>query len=184
MAATTVNGDNVTNLEASPAVTLETAGKQKKVLIDTVAAATTSLDETNDAIMLGPLPSNAIITSLAIKNDDLDSNCTPALAVNIGAYYSGVGGNQSNDGNTSGTVIDADLFASAVTTLQSANANWVELLGESTVYGVEDATTELWSAAGLSSDPGGLIYVGIAVTTAAGTAAAGDIALKVEYIAK
>jgi hypothetical protein len=46
-----------------------------------------------------------------------------------------------------------------------------------------DVKKEAWSVAGLTADPGGIFYVGLAVgTNAAATAAAGDIVVRVDYI--
>lgn len=183
MVATTVKSTNATNIEASPATTLDRKvyGRSEIVILDKIAVATTSIDETGDAIMFGPIPSNAVITDVEIMNDDLDSNGTPALAVNVGLYYTGIGGNQVLDGNTSGTVIDADCFASAATTLQAATTTWQSLRFEAD--DIVDVTKEAWDVGALSADPGGLLYVGVAVTTAAATAAAGDVVMKITLLA-
>ena len=180
MVATTVKSENVTNIEAAAITALDRKRGRLKILIDQDAIATTSIDEANDLMLFGPIPSNAVITDVKIKNDDLDSNGTPTLAVNVGLYYSGIGGNQLKNGNTSGTVIDADCFASAATTLQAANVTWASLRCEAD--DIVDIKKEAWEVGGLSSDPGGHLYVGIAVTTGAATAAAGDIVVCVEYI--
>ena len=113
-------------------------------------------------------------------NDDLDSNCTPALTVDVGLDYSGIGGTQKKDGNTSGTVIDADCFATAATTLQGANTAYAYLRAEAD--DIVDIKKEAWEVGGLAADPGGLFYLAITVETAAATAAAGDIVVRIDYI--
>jgi hypothetical protein len=112
MAATTVKSENVTNIEASPITVLDRKKGRIKTIIDQDAIATTSLDEVGDLMLFCPIPSNAVILDVLHLNDDLDSNGTPTLDINAGLYYSGIGGTQYKDGNTSGTVIDADCFAS------------------------------------------------------------------------
>lgn len=180
MVASTVKSENITNIEASTPTTLERKKGRIKTIIDQDAIATTSIDETNDVMLFGPIPSNAVVLDVLVMNDDLDANACPTLAVDCGLAYSGIGGTQKKDGNTSGTAVDVDVFASAATTLQAANTTWTSLRAEAD--DITDVDKEAWEAAGLSSDPGGLLYVSLKVTTAAATAAAGDIVLRVDYI--
>ena len=180
MVASTVKSENVTNIEASTPVTLTKKDNRETVVIDQIAATTTSLDEVNDLILFGPVNSTDVITDLEVLNDDLDSDACPTLAVNVGLYYSGIGGNQSKDGKSSGDVVDADCFASAVTTLQAANVTYASVRYEAA--NITTVDQEAWQVAGLTEDPGGLLYVGMAVTTAAATAAAGDIVVRVTRI--
>lgn len=180
MAATTVKSENVTNVETNPTSILDKKVGQLNVVIDQDAVATTSLDEAGDVTLFGPVPSNAVILDVSVLSDDLDSNGTPALAMDWGLYYSGIGGTQSKDGNTSGTAADADCFATAETNLQSATTSWTSIRFEAD--DIVDVKKEAWSVAGLSADPGGLLYVGCAVETAAATAAAGDLVVRIEYL--
>lgn len=176
----TVKSENITNIEASPVVSLHKKTGEVKSVIDQYAAATTAVDNADDNILICAVPSNAVILDVLVLNDDLDSNGTPTLAVNVGLAYSGIGGTQKKDGNTSGTVIDADCFGSAVTTLQSANVTWSSVRFEAD--DIVDVKKEAWEVGGLSSDPGGIFYVLLDVSTAAATAAAGDIVVRVDYI--
>ncbi len=180
MAISTVKSVNVTALEARPLVFTDRKTGVEKILLDKIAVATTSIDEIGDVILLAPLPSNAILTSLVIFNDDLDSNGSPALAANVGVYYSGIGGNQLANGKTSGVVVDADNIATAITTLQAANTVGVELRFEAD--DIVNLTKELWEIAGLSTDCGGMLYLGLTISTVAATAAAGDLVVRVKYI--
>lgn len=180
MAATTVKGTEITNIESDPITA--TDRRLDGPLHSSVGAkevATNSIDETNDVILVTKVPSDCIIDGVYIKNDDLDSNVTPTLAVDVGVYYSGIGGTQAFDGNTSGTELDVNLFATAVTTLQAANVTWTEVTNEA--QNIDNYNKELWEAAGLTEDPGGYFYIGTKVTTAAATAAAGGLVIKADY---
>ena len=95
--------------------------------------------------------------------------------MNIGGWY-------GNDvvGQTSGTVIDADNISTAITTLQAANTLGVELLFEA--LDINKIGKPLWEILGLTRNPGGTIYIGFKVSTAAATAAAGTVSLRALYI--
>jgi hypothetical protein len=177
MVASTAKGTLITNLEASPILQGNhgEVGGNLKIATTTTEVATTSIDEINDVMLVLPLPSGARLHSLVIFNDDLDSNGVPALAVDVGGFY----GNDVT-GQTSGTVIDQDGIASAITTLQAANTAGVELVAEASP--IEDIGKELWEIMGLTSNPGGTIYIGTTVTTAAATAAAGTITMRAMYV--
>lgn len=180
MAATTVRSENVTNIEASPITALDRKRGKIKTVIDQDAVATASIDEAGDVTLFGPVPSNAVILDVLVMNDDLDSNATPALEGDWGLYYSGIGGTQKKDGNTSGTVIDANCFEDADTALQAAVTTWNSK--RCITDNITDVKKEAWEVAGLTADPGGLFYVGFTVGTAAATAAAGDVVVRVDYI--
>lgn len=180
MTATTVYSENATVITTVPLTPLHKKDGVLKIAYDQDAVATTSIDETGDVTCLCPIPSNAVILDVLFLNDDLDSNGSPALAADIGLYYTGIGGTQAFDGNTKGTVIDADCFGSAVTTFQAANTTWASVRFEAD--DIVDVKKEAWEVAGLTADPGGYFFIGITVTTAAATAAAGDVVCKVEYI--
>ena len=155
MVATTVKGTQITAVEGVPgnAPLAYRLNAELKRSVGYIPAATTSIDEQDDVMLITLVPSNAIVDQVTVLNDDLDSNGTPALDVDIGVYYSGLGGTQTHAGNTSGTEIDVDLFASAVTTLQAANVTPADVTYEA--QSITNYGTELWEAAGLTSDPGG-----------------------------
>ena len=172
--------ENVTNIEAATITALDRKKGRIKTVIDQVALVAGDIDNADDNIFLGPIPSNAVILDVLVLNDDLDSNGTPTLAANVGLAYSGIGGTQKKDGNTSGTAVDADCFGTAVTTLQGANVGWTSVRFEAD--DIVDVKKEAWEVAGLSADPGGLFYIMIDLTTAAATGAAGDVVVRVDYI--
>jgi hypothetical protein len=178
MAVSTVKSLNITNIEATPRTLLHKKNGMLCSNVDRIAVATTSIDEIGDIILLNAIPSNAVLVDLLFLCDDLDSNGSPLLAADVGLYYSGTG-NQTYLGKPSGTVIDADCFGTAVTTFRAAVTSWTSLRFE--VDDIVDVEKELWEVAGLTSDPGGFFYVGLTITAAAATAAAGDVVCRAEY---
>lgn len=177
MAAGTKKSVNITNIETLPVSMLNKKVGVQKVMIDEVELATTNIDDIGDKILFGPIPSNAIIQSIGIVCDDLDSHATPTLAVDVGLYYSGP---TNGTGKTSGLVLDADCFATAVTTLQAAVVTPTEVRFEAA--NIDTIDLEAWEVGGLTSDCGGDLFIGLTVTAAAATAAAGGVKLIVRYI--
>lgn len=180
MTATTVYSEAVTNITASPVVALDRKKGRIKTIIDQDAVATTSIDEAGDITLFCPIPSNAVILDVLVMNDDLDSHGTPALEGDWGLYYSGIGGTQAADGNTIGTAIDANCFSDADAGLQAAVTSWESKRFDTD--NITDVDLEAWQVGGLSSDPGGIFLIGFTVGTAAATAAAGDVVVRVDYI--
>ena len=178
MAATTVKSEEVTNIEANPIVIRDKKQGEMKLAFDQIEVAITSEDEVGDIILACPIPSNAVLMDVLILNDALDA--VADLAVDVGLYYSGIGGSQIADGNTSGTVIDADAFASAYAGLQAAQKTWSSVRFEAD--DIVDVKKEAWDVGGLSADPGGIFYIGFTVTTPAATDAAGSLVTRVDYI--
>lgn len=165
---TTKNSDLVANFEATPKVqnaTQELAGRVR-VAQGTIAMGTGDLD-LNDIVMLAPVPTNASILSIRLASDDLDSNGSPALAFNVGLHDLG------------GSAKDADTYASAITLGQAATV-FTEYRFEAA--NINTCGQRVWEDAGDTSDPGGQYYLSMTVSTAAATAAAGDLSFIVEYV--
>ncbi len=168
---------NVTAIETSPLVHLHGKRGGLEGVVDTVELATTDIDSaSNDVILLMPLKSSDRLFRFEIFSDDLDSNVSPALAYDIGLYYSGVGNGQMALGKVSGDVVDADCIGTAVTVGQAASTTGGELRFEAA--DIADIGKTLWELGGLSSDPGGVFYIGLDITTAAATAAAGTLTVR------
>lgn len=178
MAASTVSSENVASIASSSLI--DNRQGVIKTIIDKKAVATTSIDEIGDKVLFGPIPSNAVILDVLVLADDLDSNGSPALAVDVGLAYSGIGGVQKATNKVSGAAVDVDCFATAATTLQAAKVTWTSLRNEAD--DIVDIVKPAWEIAGLSEDCGGLLWVSLTVTTAAATAAAGDVVVRVDYI--
>lgn len=185
MAAGTKKSVLITNIEASPIVRVENPGGMLRVHVDQVEVATTNIDDIGDVIMMGALPSNAKILSIKFFSDDLDSNGSPTLAFNVGGYY------LKNNivlgvKKTSGTVVDADNIATAIIVGQAASSDVTNVgkVGYECRFEVADIDTieyPLWQLLGLTEDCGGLLSLGLTVSAAAATAAAGGIKMVVQY---
>ena len=177
MAATTVKSTLITNLEAAPKVYADSVqtGGGLRVLAVTTPVATTSIDDVGDIVLLAPIPFNAKVLRMELFNDDLDSNGAPTIAVDVGLYY----GNDVR-GQTSGTLISAGAYATAITTLNAANTLGVNIANEARDI-IKIGVNRVFQDAGLTSDPGGNAYIGMKVTAVAATAAAGDVTLVVHY---
>lgn len=175
MAATTVQSGlldglgSVTQAPDKNSSVLE-SGKVR-VAQGAVAVATTSLDDVGDVIMLCGLPTGAVVTSIRLASDDLDSNVSPLLAFNLGLY--------PEFDSAVAAAKDADTYASAITLGQAATA-FTEYAFEA--RGIEECGEKVYEDAGDTTDPDDVYYLGLSVSAAAATAAAGDIAFIVEYV--
>lgn len=185
MTATTVKSSKVTALGVTVPPTLQDVkhqGGRVRVVADTIEAATTSLDETGDVILLCPINSSDTLHDLIIYNDDLDTGGTSG-AVDIGLYNGPVAFTDTDASRTKKAafaVIDVDAFASAVTTLTAANTAGTRVRYESNSNSGDLANMQkpVWEAAGLDSDPNKVFLIGVTVTTAMTTPAAGTLSLK------
>jgi hypothetical protein len=174
----------VTNLDTTPRTLLEAGSGHGKmrVFMDTIAAGTGDIDD-NDVIMFAEVPSNAKIASILVYNDDLDSGGSPALETNVGLYNGQTTFTDTDGSSTSyaaEAVLDEDCYASAITTLQAANTSGVEVAFEA--RNVNAVANFVWEDGGLTSDPGVPLRIAFTMSTAAATAAGGDITTVVTYV--
>ena len=165
----TAKSVEITALDASPRVLLETGSLEGRMRVasGTIAAGTGDIDN-DDVLMMVQIPSNAKVLSIKLFNDDLDSNGSPTLTTNVGLYY--------DDGN----VLDEDCYATAITTLQAANTAGVEVAFEA--RNINAVSNFAWEDGGLSSDPGGVLRIALTISNVAATAAAGDVSVIVTYV--
>ena len=180
----TAYSTELTSYEATPQVMVSPASAGGKVRIwsDTIAAATTDIDD-DDIIMMAEIPSNAKIKSIMLYNDDLDSNGSPALVTDVGVYNGNVKFNDTDGSATAYAaegVIDRDCYGTVSTVLQGAVTAGTEFRYET--LGIETVGNFMWEDAGLTSDPGRMLRIALTIETVAATAAAGDITMVVEYI--
>lgn len=175
MTATTVVNAMISGIYAKPQTVIGGGreGATVHMTVVTHEAATTSIDEAADVILLCPLNWTDRVMSIKIFNDDLDSHSTPTLACDVGLYKVNV-----NDGTV--TLIDADAYASAITTLQAANTAGVEIAFEARDI-IKVGQTVLTDAA-LTAVPVDVVpVIGLTMTTAAATAVAGSISMVVQF---
>ena len=158
------NSDLVTNFVAVPQVLNPAQQLQgvKRIAQGTVALASGDLGA-NDTVMLAPIPSNASITSIKLFNDALDSGTTNTA--DVGLY------------TTALAVVDADAYASVITSLRSAVTTGTEVAFEA--RDINKMGQKVWQDAGLSSDPALTYFVGIGFPAAGNTA--GDLSFIIEY---
>ena len=159
------NSDLVTNFVAVPQVLNPAQQLQgvKRIAQGTVALASGDLGA-NDTVMLAPIPSNASITSIKLFNDALDSGTTNTA--DVGLY------------TTALAVVDADAYASVITSLRSAVTTGTEVAFEA--RDINKMGQKVWQDAGLSSDPALTYFVGIGFPAAGNTA--GDLSFIIEYV--
>jgi len=175
-------GIEITKLDATPRGLMEAGSGTGKVRVfmDTIAAATTDIDD-DDVIMLAEVPSNSKIISIKLYNDDLDGGS--GLVTDIGLYN---GGTKFNDTDGSATayaaeqVIDRDCYGTLSTDLRAAVTAGTEFRFET--MNINTIANFVWEDGGLTSDPGVPLRVALTIETVAGSAAAGDITMVVQYV--
>ena len=157
---TTKNTTLVSNFEASPVVASDAHELHGVLRVAQGTVALAAGDSTDDDIvMLAPIPSNASITALQVAADALGGSCT----FNVGLYQ------------TDGTVVDEDVYASAVADGTTAVADV-----RTEAANINTIGQQLWEDAGASADPGGYYYV--AATFAATGGTLGDMSFIIHYV--
>lgn len=129
-----------------------------------VALLTTDLD-INDVVVLCALPTSAVVLSIKIANDDLDTGA--GLVANVGLYS-----------DATGLVVkDIDNYATLI--VMQAAVPFTEYAFEA--RGIELNGQKVWQDAGDTVDPNSTYYLAVTFSTGAAVAAAGDLAFQVEY---
>lgn len=185
MAGETTKTARLTNVEAGIKTDARLAKGTARVAIESEAITTGELEVGDIVIYDIELPSNAVGVKLEVYNDDLDSNGTPTLTLDVG-----VAAKEKFISKTSGTetihladaVLDADLFVDGSTELQSANTTFVELAYDAATYGPDNAEKAVWELLGYDEDPRTTFRIALTFAAAAATAAAGDLALRVTHL--
>jgi|TARA_R110000772_G_C13032296_1_gene411850 hypothetical protein len=156
---TTKNSTLIANYEASPIVMNDAALLSGSVRIAQGNIALAAGDTGNaDIVMLAPIPSQAVVTSIQVGSDALGGSCT----YDIGIYTS------------AGAVKDIDIFATSV----ADGAAIAELRYEA--LGLETTGQRLHVQAGDTVDPGGYYYIAATFDAAGGSA--GDMAFMIQYV--
>jgi hypothetical protein len=149
-------------------------------------AAATELEAADNLIMDLPIPSNAIILDVSSFHDDLDTDGSPTLVVDIGvaareAYTSTTSSTETK--HDKDDIIDADLLVDGATGFQAAVTAFTSLTPDASTHGAEDRLKPVWELLGYDEDPKTTFNIVVQSQAAsAALAAAGDLALKVEYL--
>lgn len=169
MAVVDRNSLAITNRNATPRVISNPAvsGGDLKEKVGYIAAATD--DSATSVFRIATVPSNARISEILITAADF----TTAGAINVGLHRTTADG---------GTVVDADLFASAVDLSGGPFSN-LDITREAgtTNWTLADAEKMLWQALGLSTDPG--IEYDVTATISTNFNGGSGILFKVRYVA-
>ncbi len=166
MATSALKSTPITNADASPKVANNpgvTDGMLRRAVgtVENLAA-----DAVGSTYRMVRVPSNAHIHRVEYAADAAGATGQ----YNVGVYQTAANG---------GAVVDADFFASALDPGAAAIAR-TDITHESAVYGLEDVEKALWSALGLSADPG--IDYDIVFTVSEIVADVGTQTLWVEYV--
>lgn len=135
-----VNSTWITNAVATPKVLTDAAKSVGRAMVAKSAATVSASQSSSDTIRLVRVPSNARIDAVLLTTGD----ATTAGAVNIGVWQTADNG---------GTVVDADLFASALA-LTGGPFLRSDQTFESGEYTYAECCKPLWEVLGLSADPG------------------------------
>lgn len=185
MAGEQTKTTRLTNREAGSLPSARGAKAKEYVAIESEAITTGELEAADNVIFDIELPSNAIISEIAVYNDDLDSDATPTLTMDVGLaaakrFTSVTSGTETI--NAKDAVLDADLFVDGSTTLQAATTSFTVQALDSATCGPDKAESELWELLGYDENPLTTFRIVVTFAAAAATAAAGDLALRVKYL--
>ena len=187
MAGETQKTTALTNRDSGTLRDNRLAGGRMRVGMDSHQfAAATELEAGDNLIMNIPLPSNAIVLDISHHNDDMDTDGTPTLVVDIG-----VAAREDYTSTTSSTdtkhsaddIIDADLFVDGATGFQAATTNYTSLAPDSATFGPEDRLKPIWELLGYDEDPKTTFNIVVqSQAAAAALGSAADLVIKVEYL--
>lgn len=166
MAVTNRNSTAIADMVAIPRVPVGSTKGAAGQLFEVAGYVANAADDSATSILrFCRVPSNARISSV-----QMTTGAATAGAIDIGVYQTADNG---------GTVVDADLFASAQA-LTAALSN-ADVTYESGEYTVAESVKPLWEVLGLSSDPGREYDVAATITTTFSAASVGQV-LKVRYV--
>jgi hypothetical protein len=179
MAVEALKSTSITNLDATPAVA-NTAGEgaAAPLLCQTEYVTVSAAASATSTYRMVRVPTTAKLKSLVGEWEAMGAG-----KVNLSLYYSD---NYAVDGSPpgqAGAIVSGgdQLFASDVD-LASANAG-AQLINESGNFPLSKRNLPLWSAAGLSADPGGFFDLVYVVHTTDITTGAARLGLRAEYTA-
>ncbi len=166
MSAEHLKSAGITNATATPIVA-SNPHQSQGVLKESQGVCTPAVAaEANSTYRFCRVPSNARISQVLVKSLDF----TTAGAVDIGIYQTAANG---------GAVVDADLFASALSMIGGPYEN-LDVTFESTQYSTAESEKQLWEVLGLSADP--LIDYDVAATVTTAFDGGQPMSVKVRYV--
>lgn len=157
-----------------------------KVLTETIALLATETELADNILFRNiRIPSNAIISEIAVYNDDLDSNGTPALVLDMGLaagedFTSTTGGTETK--HSEDDILDADAYVDGSTVGQAATTSWTVQAFDATTFGPDDVEKAAWEVLGYDEDPKTTLVLSMTAQVAAATGAAGDLAARVTIL--
>lgn len=163
----TVNSTWIGNAVATPAVATNSNQSAGRLFSAKSVATVSAAQASSDVIRLVRVPSNARVDAVLLSTGD----ATTGGAINIGVWQTAGNG---------GTVVDADLFASALA-LTGGPFNRSDQTWESGEYTYAESCLPLWQVLGLTSDPNREYDIAAEVSTVfngAGT----TMVLEVHYV--
>jgi len=185
MAADSVKSASVTTLDSvgtasATQLTEGIGGPGREVNhSDYVAATAAGLASTSSLYKMVRLATTTVMKDgWLFTKGQMDSNGSPTLAVDLGAYYS----DSTTDGTPAslqGTQISANCFVAAKAFAQTTSGSKIDALSN---LDANLRTSPLWKQVGLTSDPGGYIDVVLAVHTAAATGVAGNVSINLSTV--
>jgi hypothetical protein len=164
---TSILSNRASQISAGTPSRVSNVGGRVRQISGTVALAVGDLD-LNDIVMLAGVPTNAVVNSIKLASDDLDSGAA-AIAWSLGLY--------SGAADTAETK-DENVYATAIT-LGQAVTPFTEYAFEA--RGIELCGQKVWEDAGDTSDPVSEYFIGLVIDVIPATAAAGDLSFIIEY---
>lgn len=188
MAGETQKTSALTSLQATPQIVGEARIVKGRMVVAKdfhQFAAATELEAADVLLTAITIPSNAVVDEIAIYNDDMDTNGSPTLTLDIGLFAA-----QAFTSITSAVetrhavdaVLDADAYVDGDTTAQAATTTWTALGFDTATFGPDDANDACWEVLGYDEDPQVNFRVGVTSAAASATlGAAADFGIRVTY---
>lgn len=175
MAVFNLKSTAISNRDATPKVLTDALVSNGEVLsAEGYVQSGSAADSVGSTYKLVHIPSNARVRALFLRNDAFGGSA----AINLGVYYpSFIPGGGNLNPALAGTVISANLFASAYSVVAAGAAEVINQSGSITIAKME---MPLWQMAGLAADP--MIDLDIVAAVSTVFAASGYIGLEATYV--
>ena len=174
MATEAIKSTPITNLDASPPVrNTAGVGGGSPLLYKDGSCVFADTKTSGSTYQMVRLPANAIVKRVWACID----TAVTTFTVDIGVYY---GSGVDVPSAVRGTVLDADLFGSAVALASIVVPTQYTMEAAAAALIISDMFLPLWNLAGLTSDPG--YSLDIVLTNTATNDTTSTVYLAVEYI--